>query len=134
MFALLVHQVIGNTDRRLYQNLFRTAAHTLFFQLTQDAERDVVIRPQQACAVTMRARLGGCLDHTRAQALSGHLQQAKARDAADLNTSPVGLQLVFQALLNGVVVLALIHIDEVDHDQAGKVAQSQLAGNFFRCL
>jgi hypothetical protein len=35
----------------------------------------------------------------------------------------------FSALDGGCC--ALLHVDEVDHDQAGKVAQAQLAGNLF---
>ncbi len=67
------------------------------------------------------------LDHAGAQALARHLHQAEARDAADLDARAVGLQLVLEALLDGSVVLALFHVDEVDHDQAREVAQAQLA-------
>ena len=134
MFALLVHQIIGNRHGRPYQNLFRAAAHALFFQLAQNGERQVVVRAQQARAVTMRTGLGGGLDHAGAQALAAHLEQAKAGNPAHLNTRTVCFQLVFQLFLDRVVVLALVHIDKVDDDQTGQITQAQLAGNFFGCL
>jgi hypothetical protein len=42
------------------------------------------------------------------------------RHAADL----------LELLLDRAVVAVLLHVDEVDDDQAGKVAQAQLAGDF----
>ncbi len=69
--------------------------------------------------------------HAGAQALALHLQQAKARDAADLDARAVGLELVLERFSTASVVLALFHVDEVDDDQAGKVAQAQLARDFF---
>jgi hypothetical protein len=72
-------------------------------------------------------RLRGRLEHARPQPLARHLQQAEARDAAHLDARAVGLELVLEALLDRGVVLALVHVDEVDHDQAGEVAQAQLA-------
>ena len=35
---------------------------------------------------------------------------------------------VLQPLFDRAVVLRLVHVDEVDDDQAGQVAQAQLAG------
>ena len=131
MFALLVHQVVGDAHRRLDQHLARAAARALFFDLAQDRQRQVIIRTDQAGAVAMRAGLGGGLDHAGAQALARHFQQAKPRDTAHLNARAIGFQLVFQALFNGCVVLALVHIDEIDHDQTGQIAQAQLACHLF---
>ena len=52
------------------------------------------------------------------------------RDAADLDARAVVLQAVLQPLLDRAVVAVLLHVDEVDDDQAGKVAQPQLPGDF----
>ena len=79
--------------------------------------------------MTGRARLGRGLDHAGAQALAAHLHQTEARDAAHLDARPVGLEPVLHPLLDRGVVLALVHVDEVDHDQPGQVAQAQLAGH-----
>ena len=50
-------------------------------------------------------------------------------DAADLDAGAVVLQRLLEAALDGAVVALLLHVDEVDDDQAGEVAQPQLAGD-----
>ena len=82
----------------------------------------------------MRARLCCSLEHTWTQALTRHFQQTKARDAAHLDAGAIGFQLVLEALFNGSVVLALVHIDKVDDDQTREVAQTHLTRNFIRCF
>ena len=53
------------------------------------------------------------------------------RDAADLDAGAVVLQMILQTLLDGAVVAVFFHVDEVDDDEAGKVAQAQLTRDFF---
>ena len=77
----------------------------------------------------MAAHLCRGLQHTRAKTLTRHFHQAKAGNAAHLNTRAIGFQLVFHPLFNGVVIAAFIHIDEVDHNQTCQIAQAQLARN-----
>ena len=48
------------------------------------------------------------------------------RDAADLDARAVLPQAVRHLAFDGAVVALLVHVDEVDHDQAGEVAQPQL--------
>ena len=48
------------------------------------------------------------------------------RNAADLDARPVVLQRVLQTALDGAVVAVLLHVDEIDDDEAGEVAQAQL--------
>ena len=79
----------------------------------------------------MRTWLRCRLEHARAQTLAGHLKQAETGDAAHLNARAVGFEAIFETLFNGCVVLALFHIDEIDDDETGKVAQTRLAGDFF---
>ena len=131
MLALLIHQVVGDADGAFDQNLARTTAHALFFDLTQDVQRHGIIGPDQAGAVARRTWLRRRLQHAGTQTLARHFQQTKARDAANLNTGAVGLELVLQLLLDGEVILALVHVDEVDDDQAREVTQTQLARNLF---
>ena len=38
---------------------------------------------------------------------------------------------MLQALFDVALILAAVHVDEIDHNQAAKVAQAHLAGNFF---
>jgi hypothetical protein len=42
------------------------------------------------------------------------------------------LQAVVELLLDGAVVALLLHVDEVDHDEAGQIPQAQLAGDLLR--
>ncbi len=62
-----------------------------------------------------------------AQALARQLQQAKAGDLPHLNARAVARQGIAQAFFHLAVVFALFHVDEVDHHQAGHLAQAQLA-------
>ena len=71
-----------------------------------------------------------CSPRARAQALARQLQQAEARDLADLHARAVVAQRVAQAVLDLALVLRALHVDEVDHDQAAQVAQPQLARDF----
>ena len=50
-------------------------------------------------------------------------------DATNLDARPVVLQRLLDAPLHSPVVTVLLHVDEVDHDQARKIAQAQLAGH-----
>ena len=52
------------------------------------------------------------------------------RDAAELDAGAVVLEVILEPLLDRTVVAVLLHVDEVDDDQAGKVAQAKLAGDF----
>ena len=54
------------------------------------------------------------------------------RDAADLDAGAVVAQRVLEAALDRAVVALLVHVDEVDHDQTGEVAQPELARDFLR--
>ena len=130
MFPLLVDQEIHNTDRCLDQHLAGPTAHALFFQLAQNVQSQIVVGPDQPRAVAMVTGLCRGFDHAGAQTLTAHLHQPKARNAANLDTRAIRLEPLFETFLNRRVVLALIHVDEVDHDQACKVAKAQLTRNF----
>ncbi len=52
------------------------------------------------------------------------------RDAAELDARAVVLEVILQPLLDGTVVAVLLHVDEVDDDQAGQIAQAKLSGDF----
>ena len=82
----------------------------------------------------MRARAGRCFEHAGAQALAAHFHQTEARDAPDLDPRTIILERVLHRFLDFAIVVALLHVDEVDHHQPGHVAQAQLTGDFVRCL
>ncbi len=56
------------------------------------------------------------------------------RDPTDLDARPVCLQAVLELLFHRPVVALFLHVDEVDDDQAGEIAQAQLPGNLLRRL
>src|SRR5690606_7297088 len=62
--------------------------------------------------------------------LARKLHEAKTRDLAHLHASAVEVERITQALFDGALVLVVLHVDEIDHDQAAEVAQAQLAGDF----
>ena len=80
-----------------------------------------------AGAAAARAGDGRAFAQCRLQALAAHLQQAELADAAELHAGAVLAQRLAQAVLDLAAVLALLHVDEVDHDQAAQVAQAHLA-------
>ncbi|CAO4144689.1 hypothetical protein LPLAFNJD_LOCUS1753 [Methylorubrum aminovorans] len=116
------HDVVA---RRLEQHLLDRA---------QNVQRHRGGRPHEARAAAMGAGDGGGFEHAGADALAAHLQEAEGRDPPDLDARPVVLQRLVQALLHRPVVALLLHVDEVDHDEAGQIAQAHLAGDFLRRL
>src|SRR5450830_2075773 len=85
-------------------------------------------------AAADRAFFGRALQHRGADALARHFEQAEMRDAADLDARAVVLERVLHPPLDRAVVAALIHVDEVDDDEAGEIAQPQLPRDFIRRL
>ncbi len=82
----------------------------------------------------MRALYGGRFQHGCADALARHFEQAEMADAAHLDAGAIVLQALLELALDRPIVPVLLHVDEVDHDEAGKVAQAQLAGPSPRSL
>jgi hypothetical protein len=61
-----------------------------------------------------------------ARALARHLHQAQRREAAHRHLGAVARQRL-QLGQHGVAVLGVLHVDEVEDDDAAQVAQAQLA-------
>src|SRR5690606_18092967 len=101
-----------------------------FLDQAQDRQRQRLDVADDALAVTARADDAAGFAERRTQALTGHLQQAEARDTADLDARAVGFQRFTHFLFHGALVLGRGHVDEVDDDQAADVAQAQLARDF----
>ena len=68
------------------------------------------------------------------QPLARHLQKSEMADRSDLDPRPVVPHRIFHAAFDGIAVLVLFHIDEIDNDQAGQVAKAQLASQLVSCL
>ncbi len=78
----------------------------------------------------MRTDFGGVFEQAGAEPLARHLEQAKGRDAADLDAGAVVAHRILHLVLDLTLVARLLHVDEVDHDQTGEIAQTDLAGDF----
>ncbi|ABC63446.1 hypothetical protein ELI_06770 [Erythrobacter litoralis HTCC2594] len=78
----------------------------------------------------MRAIAGGRFQNPGTQALAAHFHQAEAGDAADLDARPIVLERVLHRALDLPDIGIVFHVDEVDHDEPGHVAQAQLTGDF----
>ena len=132
--ALLVEHVDRGFAAGAQHDALAAAARRL---VLEDAQRGQAGRrggAHQAGALAMRAGLGRGFEHAGAQPLAAHLHQAEARDAADLDARAVVLQRLLHRLLDFADMADLLHVDEVDDDQAGHVAQAQLARDFLRGL
>ena len=126
--------LVENVDRHFVGDLHRHGGGAVLLafllQAAQHAQGGGFDGAHQAGAGAMRAGDGRAGDHAGAQALARHFQQAELRDLADLDPGAVVLHRVAQALFDVAVVAAVFHVDEVDDDQAGQVAQPQLAADF----
>src|SRR6202167_1898241 len=83
-----------------------------------------------AAAAALRAGLGRTLQHAGANALARHFDQAELRDAPHLDWGAILPQAIAELALHRAVVALLVHVNEVDDDQAGKVPQPELSRDF----
>ncbi|MDT4841651.1 hypothetical protein FQZ97_755150 [compost metagenome] len=130
--ALFVQQVGGHVDRHLGVHGGGVFLHRLFLQQAQHVQRAGLGVADHAGAVATRAGDVRAFIQGRAQALARQLHQAEARYLAHLDAGAVEMEGIAQALFDGALVLAVLHVDEVDDDQTAQVAQAQLAGHFVR--
>ena len=71
---------------------------------------------------------------TRAQPLTRQFKQPKRADTPDLNACTAAAHGLLEPALDHRVVALVLHIDEIDDDQAGQVAKPQLPCDFLGCL
>ena len=100
------------------------------FEAAQHRKCNALGRANDAGALAMRALRRRAFEHARSEALPRHFHQPEMRDAAKLDAGAVKAQRVFQTALDGTIVPLFLHVDEIDHDEAGEVAQLQLSGDF----
>src|SRR5690606_42013473 len=102
-----------------YTPLFRS-----FLDQAQYRQRQRLNVADGAAAVTAGADDAAGFAQGRTQALAGHLQQAEAGDATDLDAGAVGFEAFTDALFHGTLVLRRRHVDEVDDNEAADVTQA----------
>ena len=122
MAALVVEDVERDVGAGTHHQIVGRALHQNFFDAAQQLQRHRRYRADMAVAAALRAGLGRTLQHAGADALARHFQQAEMRDAPDLDPRAVLPQAIRQLALDRAVVALLVHVDEVDDDEAGEIA------------
>src|SRR5690606_32977135 len=122
--TLFVEQEVGDLGRRLDEDLPGAFLHRMLLAHAQDRQRQRLDAAHAAVAFATRADQLAGFTQAGAQALTAHFQQAEAGNPPDLDAGTILLERIGQAVLNLALVLARGHVDEIDHHQAGKVAQA----------
>ncbi len=128
--AFFVEQEGRDRDRHLSAHFGSAVFQGFFFDQAQDGQRQRFNITDDAGAVAARADDAAAFAQRWTQALTGHFQQAEARNTTDLHAGTVGFQAFADFLFHGALVLGRRHVDEVDDDQAADVTQTQLTGDF----
>ncbi len=108
-----------------------TTTHAFFFKHTQKVKGGTFDRTDKADTAAMCANLERAFNKRRAQALARHFKQAEWADTADLKAGPVIAHGFFKLAFNRPLVAVVFHVDEIDHNQTGQIAQAQLTCEFF---
>ncbi len=130
MTALVIEHVERDVGAGPGHEIMGRALHHRFLETAQQLQRDRGHRAHMAGAAALRAGLGRTLQHAGADTLARHFQEAEMRDASDLDARTVLPQAVAELALHRAIVALLVHVDEIDDDQAREIAQAQLASDF----
>ena len=128
--ALFVEQERRDFDGHLGVHGGAVVLHGLFLNDPQNLQCRAFSVANVACATATWAGDGGTLGQGGFEALAAHFEQAEFADGTELHAGTVLAQGVAQAVFHFAAVFALVHVDEVDHDQTAQVAQAHLAGHF----
>ena len=66
--------------------------------------------------------------------LTGHFHEAERRDGQDMGAGLVAAETVAHPLIDGLLILAVLHVDEIDHDEPPDIAEPELASHFVGSL
>ena len=127
--ALLVEEEVDDVGRGEHAELLGVELARLAHQLAQDLVAHGARGLDLAAAAAGRARLAQQVGERFAGALAGHLHQAERGEAVDRHLGVVARQRLAELLEHHLAVLDVLHVDEVDDDDAAEVAQAQLAGD-----
>ncbi len=124
--TLVVQDVERCFRRSANSDIGRSLRSEMVLYGAKDHQRDQFRRADVTNALANRAWHSGNFHDALAQTLARHFQQAEMADVADLDAGAVVPQTFFELALDGAIVAPLVHIDEVDDDQARKVAEAHL--------
>src|SRR5690606_32179946 len=128
--ALLVQKIDGDFGMHAHRDLAAPLAHAFFFEHANDEKRRRFNGADKARSAADLAGRGAAFKEARPQPLTRQLHQPERADPPDLDAGAVGFEAVLHPSLNRAVVAIVVHIDEVDDDQPGKITQAELAGDF----
>ena len=128
--SLFIQQERGYIHRDLAQYRGGVVLLGLFLDDAQNLQRRAFRVADMTRTATAWAGNGRAFRQRGLQALATHFHQAELADGAELHTSTVLAQRIAQAVFHFAAVFGLLHVDEVDHDQATQVAQAHLARDF----
>ena len=72
--------------------------------------------------------------HFRTHSLTSNLAKSEFRDRQYRMFGTVGFHESFHCLLYLALIVRKLHIDEINHNDAANISQTQLSGNFFCSL
>ena len=131
-WTFFVEQEGSHLDRHLRMHSGGVVLHGIFLDDAQDLQRTRLDIAHMARSTATWTGNGRALGERRAQPLTAHFQQAEFADGAELHTGAVQTQGIAQAIFHFTPVFLLVHVDEVDHDQATQIAQTHLSRHFIR--
>ncbi len=94
----------------------------------EEAERTWPVPPHMAQTWVVDFQNAG------ADALARHFKQSEMRDPANLDAGAIIFQTILHPLFDRAVVAVFFHVDEVDNNQAGEIAQTQAGARFHLLL
>ena len=124
--ALFVQQVGGDVDRHLRVDGRRALLERLFLDDAQHMQGRRLDIADHARAIAARTGDVRALVERRPDALARQLHQPEPGDLAGLHPGTVVVQCLFQSLLDFALIARVLHVDEIDDDQAAEVAQAHL--------
>ena len=130
LLPFAVQHIDRNRPIGAQAELAGAALHRFFFQQAERCKCGTCRREHKARAVAHRADVGRGFQHTGAQPLPAHFQQAEGGNAADLDAGAILPQRILQGALDPAIVAVVVHVDEIDDNEPCHVAKAELAGDF----
>src|SRR3569833_1724556 len=122
--AFLVEQEGRFIHRQLLDDTGGAFLHGLFFDEAQYGQGERFDAADAAFTLAAWTDDLAVFSQRGPQALARHLQQAEARDTADLHARPIFLEVILETENHNTQKTSEGHVDEVVDDQAAEVAQA----------
>ena len=127
---LVVQNIEGDIAIHRNAKLVHLALHRFILDHAKHLQCRGLDRPDPAGALAMRAHRCDRFIEAEAKPLARHLEKAEMADRPDLDAGAVIAHGILHPTFDSLLVAVFLHIDEVDHNQAGQVAKTELAGQF----